>query len=162
MSDKTILDPCCGPRGFWFDKHNPSVLYCDNRVIEDVPICDGRQLEVKPDVVADFTALPFADESFVHVVFDPPHLVRIKETAWMAKKYSILPGAWENMLHDGFSECWRVLKKNGTLIFKWSEYDIPIAKVIEVIGRQPLYGHRSGKKSKTHWMAFVKLEDPPC
>lgn len=28
-SDKLILDACCGSRMFWFDKHNPLVLFVD-------------------------------------------------------------------------------------------------------------------------------------
>lgn len=30
-SDKLILDACCGSRMFWFDKHNPLVLFVDKR-----------------------------------------------------------------------------------------------------------------------------------
>jgi ubiquinone/menaquinone biosynthesis C-methylase UbiE len=108
-------------------------------------------------VLADFRALPFPDESFYHIVFDPPHLKDIGDTAWMAKKYGKLPKDWQSLIRDGFHECWRVLKTNGTLIFKWNETQIPTSKVIEAIGVEPLYGHKSGKLSKTHWMAFVKL-----
>lgn len=60
------------------------------------------------------------------------------------------------MIKDGFDECMRVLKPNGTLVFKWNEYDIPVKDIIKVIGKEPLYGHKSGKQSKTHWMCFMK------
>lgn len=50
-------------------------------------------------------------------------------------------------------------KTNGTLIFKWNETQIPVREVIDCIEVLPLYGHKSGRLSKTHWMAFVKL--PP-
>lgn len=53
-------------------------------------------------------------------------------------------------------ECMRVLKKNGTLIFKWNESDIPTNTILDIIGAKPIYGHLSGKLSKTQWMAFVK------
>lgn len=160
---KQILDACCGSRMFWFNPSNPNVIFCDNRELETEAIWksgDGRSVRyctVKPDVLADFRALPFPDESFCHVVFDPPHLKSIGDTAWMAKKYGKLPEDWQSLIHDGFHECWRVLKTNGTLIFKWNETQIPTSKVIEAIGVEPLYGHKSGKLSKTHWMAFVKL-----
>ena len=75
------------------------------------------------------------------------------------KKYGKLPPNWKEYLRDGFAECWRVLRPYGTLIFKWCEYDIPTKEVIAVIGREPLYGHRSGKQSRTHWMAFVKIPE---
>lgn len=159
---KTILDACCGSRMFWFNPNNPDVIYCDNRRLETQAIWKNdngksvRYCTVKPDVLADFRALPFPDESFWHIVFDPPHLNDIGDSAWMAKKYGKLPKEWKPLIHDGFHECWRVLKANGTLIFKWNETQIPVRDVIKAIGVQPLYGHKSGKKSNTHWMAFVK------
>ena len=52
----------------------------------------------------------------------------------------------------------RVLKPNGTLIFKWNEQDVPVSEILKVIGYKPMYGHKSGKLQKTHWMAFMKEE----
>ena len=152
---KRVLDPCCGSRMFWFDKQNPDVEFCDIRSLEDT-LCDGRKLSVAPDTIADFTKLPFEDNTFWHIVFDPPHMTSFGETSWMAKKYGVLRGEWEKMLRDGFAECMRVLKPNGTLIFKWNEQDVPVSKILRVIGYAPLYGHKSGKLQKTHWMAFIK------
>lgn len=43
-------------------------------------------------------------------------------------------------------------------IFKWSEYDIPAADVWKAIGQKPLFGHHSGKQSRTFWACFMKLE----
>jgi hypothetical protein len=140
----------------WFDKHNPAVLYVDKRVIPHKTLCDGRNFEVAPDVVADFTNLPFPNKAFKLIVFDPPHLKRVNEDAYMALKYGKLPGDWKTLIHDGFWECMRVLDDYGTLIFKWSEIQIPTRDVIEAIGQEPLFGHISGRKSNTHWMAFMK------
>jgi hypothetical protein len=50
----------------------------------------------------------------------------------------------------------RVLKPDGVLIFKWSEYDIPADKVWKAIGQKPLFGHHSGKKSRTFWACYMK------
>ena len=33
----------------------------------------------------------------------------------------------------------------------------PKEDVITAIGHKPLYGNRSGKQGKTHWMAFLKV-----
>ena len=71
-------------------------------------------------------------------------------------KYGKLPEDWPNLIHDGFWECMRVLKPHGTLVFKWSEIDIPTRMVIDAIGCEPLFGHRSGKAMKTHWLCFMK------
>lgn len=140
---------------FWFNKHNPDVEFCDNRELH-TQLCDGRNLDIQPDTFADFTNLPFPDNTFYHVVFDPPHFVSAGSDSWTAQKYGTLPKEWKQLLHDGFNECMRVLKPNGTLIFKWNEYQIPVRDVIKAIGYEPLYGHRSGKQQKTHWLAFIK------
>ena len=152
---KRVLDACCGSRMFWFDKQNKDVEFCDIREYEG-ELCDGRKLSVKPDTLADFTNLPFEDNSFYHVVFDPPHMTTLGENSWMAKKYGRLTGDWKKMIHDGFNECMRVLKPNGTLVFKWNEQDVPVSKILEIIDYKPLYGHKSGKLQKTHWMCFIK------
>ena len=153
---KPILDATCGGRMMWFDKQNPAVLYLDNRELERTPLCDGRTFSVSPDIIADFTALPFPDNHFKLVVFDPPHLIRVNDDAYMAIKFCRLPDDWEVLVKAGFRECMRVLDAYGTLIFKWSEIQIPTRKVIEAIGCEPLFGHISGRKSKTHWMTFMK------
>ena len=149
-----ILDVCCGSRMFWFDKQNPMVTFCDNRD-EDHILCDGRSLKISPDVECDFRELPFNDGSFKMVVFDPPHLNKLGQESWMAKKYGILSENWREDLWLGFHECFRVLEKHGTLIFKWNESQIPVRKVLELTDRKPLFGHKSGKRSDTHWICFM-------
>jgi len=72
-----------------------------------------------------------------------------------AEKYSVVVNAAKLR---GFSECWRVLKPNGTLVFKWGQRDISVERVLEVIGREPLYGHITGKGHNTLWAVYVKLE----
>ena len=162
---KKILDVTCGSRTMWFNKNHTAAIYCDRRRETYINIWAStnrkseRQCVVDPDVLCDFTELPFEDNSFPLVVFDPPHLTGAKETAWLVKKYGKLDDNWPQMLHDGFNECMRVLKPDGVLIFKWSEYDIPAADVWKAIGQKPLFGHHSGKKSRTFWACFMKLEE---
>jgi hypothetical protein len=74
----------------------------------------------------------------------------------MAKKYGVLSYSWKDDLKRGFDECMRVLKTNGTLIFKWNETQIPTKTIIETFGAKPLFGHPSGKASKTHWITYIK------
>ena len=162
INGKKILDVTCGSRTIWFDKHHPSALYCDKRkethsnIWKSTNAKSERQCVIDPDVQCDFTDLPFPDNSFALVVFDPPHLIKANDTAWLVKKYSKLDENWPRMIHDGFRECMRVLKPDGVLIFKWSEYDIPADKVWKAIGQKPLFGHHSGKKSNTFWACFMK------
>ena len=159
---KPILDPACGGRMFWFDKQNPLAVFVDNRELATEKLSNGQTFEVQPDIMADFTALPFEDEAFWHVVFDPPHLTHnAGESSWLVKKYGKLPKDWASYIKAGFDECWRVLKPNGTLVFKWNEDKIRVSEIIRAIGREPLYGHRSGRASKSHWMVFMKTEEEP-
>lgn len=157
--DKPVLDATCGGRMMWFDKQNPLCLYMDKRVVEPMECCDGRSFRVEPDMVADFTNLPFDDESFYLVVFDPPHLKSAGKKSYMAVKYGVLDKDWQDAIRDGFRECMRVLKPYGTLVFKWSEVQIPTREIINAIGLEPLFGHRSGKRANTHWMTFLKVPE---
>lgn len=162
-----VLDATCGSRMTWFDKDDERVLFVDRRELDNEPIWtsgDGektRYITISPDVIADFTDMPFPDDTFYHVFFDPPHMVSLGANSWMAKKYGRLDETtWQYTLRAGFDECMRVLKPNGTLVFKWNEYDIPVKDVIDAIGHKPLYGNRSGKLGKTHWMVFIKEVTP--
>lgn len=159
QTEKTVLDACCGSRMFWFDKKNKDVVFSDIRNESHI-LCDGRTLDVCPDVLADFKSLPFPDNSFYHVVFDPPHLKSVGDDAYMAKKYGKLTKEWKSDLSKGFSECMRVLKPNGTLVFKWNEDQIKVSEILSCFDAKPLYGHKSGKNSKTHWIVFMKPLNP--
>lgn len=149
---KKILDACCGSRMFWFDKNNENVVFMDNRQ-ESCTLQDGRKLEVNPDVIGDFINMPFDDETFYLVVFDPPHLVRAGKNSWLAKKYGILKDGWQDEIRKGFIECMRVLKKNGTLVFKWSEQQVRVSDILKAINVKPLFGTRRGK---TIFLVFMK------
>lgn len=151
-----ILDACCGSRMFWYNKKNPNVTYMDNRVLHTT-LSDGRKLIIEPDVIGDFRNMPFPDNSFYQVIFDPPHLIHAGANSWLAKKYGVLNGdTWQEDLMQGFSECMRVLKLHGTLIFKWNSEQIPVNEVLNLFSQQPLFGD---KRSKTRWLVFMKLDE---
>lgn len=146
---------------FWFDRADERAVFMDKRseshVLTDKSSKAGsRQLTVSPDLSADFTSIPFPDESFFLVVFDPPHLTRAGKNGWQAKKYGKLEGDWKEMLRRGFQECFRVLRPNGTLIFKWNEHEIPVSQILKLTPERPLVGQRCGKTAKTHWLVFMK------
>jgi hypothetical protein len=69
----------------------------------------------------DFRNLDLPSRSFSLVLFDPPHLTSVNANSWLAKKYGILNrDTWRHDIESGFDECWRVLRKNGVLVVKWS------------------------------------------
>ena len=154
-----VLDACCGSRAFWFDKEDGRALFVDKRAgvfprtHSDTP---RAPVVVAPDWQGSFTALPFPDGTFDHVVFDPPHIVESSASGNLAKYYGVLRGDWRNELRQGFAECFRVLRPGGTLIFKWNELAVSVREILALTPEKPLYGHKSGKLSMTHWIAFLK------
>lgn len=164
--DKFILDACCGGRMMWFNKNHPNAIYIDNRIAESGHITNRPEHSVKPDLLMDFRRMTFPDKTFKLVVWDPPHLVSLQQTSWMAKKYGVLDKeTWQADLKQGFDECWRVLDDFGVLIFKWSEQgdgkkrSKPVRQLIDIFGKEPLIGHTVGSKSNTHWMTFMKIPE---
>lgn len=158
---KKILDVCCGSKSMWFDKNDKRTLYVDKRntiynLKANAAYPNGGVIKIKPDIVGDFTKIKQPDNSFWHVVFDPPHISKKALSSDLTKRYGILQNGWQDMIRKGFDECFRVLKPNGTLIFKWSSIQFPLKDILELTKYKPLYGHRSGKKMNTHWVCFIK------
>ena len=152
-----ILDPCCGSRMFHFDRQNQNVVYGDIRTESHI-LCDGRSLEVAPDIEMDFRDMPFNDGQFNLVVFDPPHLIKAGKQSWLALKYGKLNEDWREDIRKGFDECFRVLATGGVLIFKWNETQIKVSEILELTNQKPVFGHISGKRANTHWITFMKME----
>lgn len=157
-----VLDPCCGSRMMWFDRANPDAVFGDQRS-ETITVTDRshredgtRTLTVSPDLLMDFRDLPFPDETFRLVAFDPPHLVRAGPKSWLAAKYGKLSADWRDDLRQGFAECFRVLHQDGVLVFKWNETQVKLSEVLALTPHQPLFGHPSGRKGLTHWLVFMK------
>jgi len=160
MKDKFILDACCGSRMFWFQKNQPNTIFQDIREYDRGFIDNRPNRELHPDKSGDFRAMDFPDKSFKLVVFDPSHLIGKPDGCRMTKTYGSLNAeTWQSDIKKGFDECWRVLDDYGILIFKWGNHDIKIKTILEVIRKEPLFGHRTRntKKQGTHWFCFMKI-----
>ena len=66
---KRILDVCCGSKLFWFDKDNSFATYMDIR--EESYEIFGKKVNVKPALLPIFENMPFQDNTYDLVVFDP-------------------------------------------------------------------------------------------
>lgn len=152
-----VLDACCGPRMFWFDRADDRALFVDKR--RETCHADTRQgrreIVVNPDMLADFKELPFDAGTFSLVVFDPPH-TSAGPNSWTRKKYGTLTPDWRKEISAGFAECFRVLCPLGTLIFKWNEHRVPVSQVLSLTPEKPLFGQRCGTTARTHWIVFMK------
>jgi len=146
-----ILDSTAGKRMMWFQKNYEETIYMDIK------------REVKPTIVADFRALPFQNEVFDLVVFDPPQ--RYYGNGIFYRKWGnlrselIIP-----TLYKASRELFRVLKTGQFLILKWCTVAKELNRILTVFPYKPLFGQRtSGKKyyrdtSQTYWVTFQKIE----
>jgi 23S rRNA G2069 N7-methylase RlmK/C1962 C5-methylase RlmI len=154
---KPVLDPASSVRSFYFNKKDERVVFGDIREKETHLLTNGQTIHIEPDEVMDFRAIPYPDDTFQMVVFDPPHRIKLTAESDFIKKYGQLDkDTWREDLAKGFTECFRVLKTNGTLVFKWSEVSISLKEVLELTDQKPILGHPSGKRMGTHWVLFLK------
>lgn len=130
--------------------------------------------EVKPDIVASNESLPFQDETFQKVVYDPPHLIRnspIKINSLMFK-YAYKFSTWKTKsqfyknLVAVNKEVKRVLQHDGTFIVKHTESpDHLITKntIIHLLDNFKVLRNRKEKtrgfgKSKVYYITMIKRE----
>ena len=160
MKDKFILDACCGNKYMWTNKNHPNTIYIDVRK-EVKGFDDNRKnVEVNPDIVADFRKLPFKDKKFKLVVWDPPHLLGKNYESRMTKRYGfLLADSWRSDFKKGFSELWRVLEDYGILIFKFNDFSLNFKKVLALFPEDPLFSntYSKNKTSTTKWFTFMKI-----
>jgi ubiquinone/menaquinone biosynthesis C-methylase UbiE len=150
---------------FWFNRQHPGTVYMDKRRethrLKDASSKHGsRLLVIDPDIQGDFRCLPFDDNHFSMVVFDPPHLMGNGKSGWLAKKYGQISANWREDIRQGFIECFRVLKPEGTLIFKWNEREVPVSQILTCTDQKPLIGNRCGRAAQSHWIVFMKASSP--
>lgn len=156
-----ILDVCCGGKMFYPDKNNSNVCFMDIRREAPQKLSNGAVFQVKPDIIGDFTNIPFASNLFYMVIFDPPHL-RCGEKSFMFKKYGTLTADWKNTIQRGFEECFRVLRPFGVLIFKWSDSFKKLPDILKLAPCKPVIVHTAimskSLKKRTHFAVFMKLQ----
>lgn len=162
MNRYQVLDATCGGRQGWITKTYPHALYMDIRVRPPGFVEQRPNFSVLPEVRGDFATMPFEDDRFNMVYYDPPHVIRKEsnENSWVSQKYgTLLMENWKAVILDGLLDCWRVLCSGGCLIFKWSDVDEEGKQVIDMFPHKPLFGTRSGKDNNTIWYCFYKRKE---
>lgn len=46
-----------------------------------------------------------------------------------------------------------LMKSKGACCY---ETQVPVNKILALTDKKPVFGHRSGKRSGTHWITFIK------
>jgi hypothetical protein len=154
-----ILDATSSHRTMWNNKKDPDAVFIDMR------------REVKPDVICCWQYLPFKSKAFRVINYDPPHMVyRVEgKPSFLTEKFGLLEReTWPRDLKLAFNELWRVLKRDGTLLFKWNDNHIPTKKVLALAPVKHKFGtpvggsrgfrnkHSKEPRSTTFWFCFVK------
>ena len=167
-----ILDATCGGRSIWLpeNKDREDTLYIDKREVENPEYIEmgqdrGRTYTVEPDEVQDYRDLPYEDESFNLIVWDPPHVMRENGMQQLdgiiVRKYGALHAeTWQHDLKKGFEELWRVLENNGILCFKFADDAADFKEVLDLFPVTPLFGTTINQnRTETRWFVFMKTED---
>ena len=148
MTEKLILDATAGYRMMHPDKHNPYVLHIDQRE------------EVNPDEIQDFRNLPYPDNKFKLIIFDPPHRTTKDAPHWIKRDYGgLIPETWQSDLKKGFAELWRILQEYGVLVFKWNDHQFPLEQISPLFPTKPIIQQitTNGTSSNTFWVLFMKV-----
>ena len=158
-----ILDATCGAKNMWFQPNHPFVTFLDKRDGKYMNHLFDRTTNINPDVVGDWTKkLPFDDEYFDMVLFDPPHIIRDKVNKCnMDVLYGYLQkDTWRMDLQKGIQELFRVLKNEGVFVFKWGQSHVLIDEILRLFPYKPLFGNKNKDISKndkdTIWLVFLK------
>src|SRR4030042_1095732 len=162
---KPILDATAGNRHIWGEnKHPEGVIFMDKE----------PNLRIPPDIVAKWEDIPFPDDYFHCLIFDPPHI--FSETSQFNKDPKARPhgankipgwyGAFKSrhdaviQIHNAQKEFARVAPR---MCFKWNEASMSLHSVLSLFDQwviQFIVPSRSrGNKPKTWWVKLVRKSE---
>lgn len=152
-----ILDATAGNRMMWSNKNPPHTVFMDSEI----------KLRISPHVFGTWEKLPFRDDAFRCVIFDPPHGFNRagsglwddpKGTSWYGR--TIRRARLVSGIYRGAREFFRVSQR---LCLKWSDDEISLFKILGLIPRTWMEVRRArvGRKNRAHgnstwWVTFVK------
>ena len=156
---KPMLDATAGNRMIWGKNKQQQI----NKVIF---IDKEFRLAIPPDIFADHRHLPFRDDVFNCVIYDPPFQYDSCPPPWWndptnkGRWYGFYSSRRETitMVAHAVREFLRVSKR---LCLKWNDNDIPLWKILSLfrgwneINRNEFYS-KAGGTHKTYWVTFIK------
>lgn len=160
-----ILDSTASSRSIWYQKNNPFTVFMDKRKGKEYACSENiskekhRIIRIFPDVQAQWQNIPFKNNSFDMVIWDPPHLFRNKDAnlSLMSKRYGVFYNdEWKLIIETSVIELFRVLKTQGIFILKWCEVDKDVNEILKLMPYDPMFGTRTGQRNNTYWICFIK------
>ena len=164
-----ILDATTGFKGIWYQKNHPFVTFIDKRKgwmdgkTKNMTFKNRRRWKIDPDLVVSWKDVPFPDNYFDMIIFDPPHLIldRGKSIPQMAKAYGNLYSYnWRMELKEGIAKLFQILKPEGIFVLKWCENSVKVQEIIKLCPYPPLFGSNTKSKGRTanYWILFLKYD----
>lgn len=153
-----ILDLSAGNGAVWFGERPPGVVAVDRRHCTETVRADSR-------------FLPFRDDAFDLVVFDPPHTnfgANGKMTA--AYGHSTMPEI-RDLIAATAAEAARCTRAQGLMALKWSDRDTGLPAVLGLMPMwRPLFGHHVAQRARrassdrvsTTWWLFGSQRHGGC
>ncbi len=158
-----------GCRSIWFDKEHPDCLYVDRRPLIVPTQKRGDKLDVStlawtPDIVADNSALPFRDNLFSLIVYDPPHRGFTADSN-MGRRYG--PTSWDELrgsVRAAAKESHRVAEPGALFAMKWNDVHLSMDTVLGLMFSywRALVGHSmigTNAQSITRWVLLKRVDD---
>lgn len=167
-----ILDATAGNRTIWRDNKYPEgVVFMDKE----------PNLHIPPDVIATWDKVPFPDNYFNCVIFDPPHFLQVPPP-WYRHPNKIRKGrknsyeyyyGWFNSKEDCISQITKAQKEfarvSSRLCFKWYDEFIPINNMLSLFDcwdvqfKQEYLAHdgrtsnnENRRRGHIYWVKMVK------
>ena len=153
-----ILDVTAGNRHMWPNKNPPYTIFLDREL----------NLKVAPDIFASWQNLPFRDDSFSCIIFDPPHgegpyknsihhdPQEVKRGSWWGY-YDRL--RWRADFVAAGREFYRVAKR---LCLKWNDARhsvwklIPLFRPWKVVYKKERRTRSGIGEHPTWWVTFIR------
>ena len=158
-----ILDVTAGNRHLWKNKNPDQVIFLDEEI----------RLRIPPHIFSVWRYLPFRDNSFDCIIFDPPHVFSLtsqfnkdpKAKPHGQKKIPGWYGAFKSRI-DALTQIFHAQKEFSRvaprMCFKWNEASLSLWNVIglfdcwKVQFKVPAKHLRS---VKTWWVKFIRINN---
>lgn len=145
------MDLTAGKRATWWVKAYEHAVFVDIRE------------SVRPDVVANSCCLPFRNDTFDLVSFDPPH-VNVGANSNMTKDYGHHTiQQIRSFILGAAREANRVAKKDAVMAFKWNDHDQGFKAILSLMAPhwEPLFGAKVSVRTKhysqTAWVLLHRV-----
>lgn len=161
-----ILDATAGNRHIWGkNKYPEGVVFFDKET----------NLKIPADVIGTWDNLPFPDNSFDCIIFDPPHISHISEKSIHFTPDESRGASWwgyfngkPHMLTTIYKAQREFARVSSRLCLKWNDNEKSIDSILSLFSEwKPIWiqpynknNYASKDKTTTYWVKMVRKEKP--